>query len=42
MDAQKYNEIEAYKEKSKSGYKGAHLLEEYLNYFFSMNKYYHH
>ncbi len=26
MDAQKYNEIEAYKEKSKSGYKGAHLL----------------
>ena len=26
MDDQKYNEIEAYKEKSKSGYKGAHLL----------------
>ncbi len=26
MDAQKYNEIEAYKEKSKSGYKGAHLV----------------
>ena len=26
MDAQKYNEIEAYKEKSKSGYKGAHLF----------------
>ena len=26
MDAQKYKEIEAYKEKSKSGYKGAHLL----------------
>ena len=26
MIAQKYNEIEAYKEKSKSGYKGAHLL----------------
>ncbi len=26
MDVQKYNEIEAYKEKSKSGYKGAHLL----------------
>ena len=26
MDAQKYNEIEAYKEKSKSGYKGAHML----------------
>ena len=26
MDAQKYNEIEAYKEKSKSKYKGAHLL----------------
>ncbi len=26
MDAQKYNEIESYKEKSKSGYKGAHLL----------------
>ena len=26
MDTQKYNEIEAYKEKSKSGYKGAHLL----------------
>ncbi|EHI76649.1 hypothetical protein HMPREF9184_01294 [Streptococcus sp. oral taxon 058 str. F0407] len=25
-DTQKYNEIEAYKEKSKSGYKGAHLL----------------
>ena len=26
MDAQKYNEIEAYKEKSESKYKGAHLL----------------
>lgn len=26
MDAQKYNEIEVYKEKSESGYKGAHLL----------------
>ena len=26
MDDQKYNEIETYKEKSKSGYKGAHLL----------------
>lgn len=26
MDAQKYNEIEAYKEKSESEYKGAHLL----------------
>ena len=26
MDAQKYNEIESNKEKSKSGYKGAHLL----------------
>ena len=25
-DAKKYNEIEVYKEKSKSGYKGAHLL----------------
>ena len=26
MDAQKYNEIEVYKEKSESGYKGGHLL----------------
>ena len=26
MNAQKYNEIEAYKEKSESKYKGAHLL----------------